>query len=78
MLESILKAMDRILTNEQIIAGAKRIIDDVPIIDEDVEWLKNDMRYMLEEHLDMHAREITHRLLAISKLKMERVWENEM
>lgn len=62
------------ITNEQIMAGAKRIIDDVPIVEEDVEWLKNDMRYMPAEHLDMYARDLTHKLLAISKIKIERAW----
>lgn len=65
------------ITNEQIIAVAKRIIDNVPIIEEDVEWLKNDMRYMPAEHLDMQARDYIHKLLAISKIKIERSWEND-
>lgn len=70
--------MDRKITNEQIMAGAKRIIDDVPIVEEDVEWLKKDMRHMPAEHLDMYAREFVHKLLAISKLKIERAWDNEV
>lgn len=63
------------IINEQIIAGAKRIIDDVQIIEQDLEWLANDMRCIPEEHLDMHARDFVHKLLAISKIKIERAWE---
>lgn len=65
------------ITNEQIMAGAKRLIDNMQIIEEDVEWLKNDMRYMPAEHLDMQARDYIHKLLAISKIKIERSWEND-
>lgn len=65
------------ITNEQMIARTKRIVDEVPIIDEDVDWLAQDIKFMPDEHLDIFARELVHKLHAISKTKLERVWEND-
>lgn len=62
------------ITNEHIIANSKRIMSEIEFVEDDVNWLANDMRHIPEEHLDMHARDLTHKLLAISKIKIERAW----
>lgn len=63
------------ITNEQIIANSKRIMSEIEFVEDDVNWLANDMRYIPEEHLDMYARDFVHKLFAISKIKIEKVWD---
>lgn len=64
------------ITNEQIKTKAKRIIDDVEMFEDDLEHLKHDMRYMPNERLNVYENDLAHKLFAISKLKIERAWEN--
>ncbi|MBS4762129.1 hypothetical protein KG089_05270 [Carnobacteriaceae bacterium zg-ZUI252] len=64
------------ITNEQIIAGTKRIVDDVPIIKEDVDYLANTIRYTPNEYLEHRQRELVHELHAISVVKLLKVWNN--
>lgn len=72
-LERNFENMDRKITNEQIIAGAKRIIDETAVNMEMVDFMISD-DYI---GIDMYKDFIVHKLLAIAKKDIERAWDNE-
>ncbi|MBS4769649.1 hypothetical protein KG090_00540 [Carnobacteriaceae bacterium zg-ZUI240] len=64
------------ITNEQIIACTKRIVDDVPIIKEDVDYLSSTIRYTPNEYLEHRQRELVHELHAISVVRLLNAWDS--